>query len=111
MSNGDVSPKYGDKAFTHGCNFESRITKVRISTKENRLIGLIFYTDHDGEFLRIEGSVKTNNTVTLDMESTESLIGFQMRIASGALQGMAFVILSSETTIETKKEIEQMRRR
>ena len=53
MSNGDISPKYGNRPFTDCCYFESRVTKVKVSYKDNRLVGLIFYTEHDGEFLRI----------------------------------------------------------
>ena len=52
MSNGDVSPKYGSMPFTNSCGFDSRITKIKASCKDNRLVGLIFYTEHDGEYSR-----------------------------------------------------------
>ena len=67
MSNGDVSPKYGSKPFTDCCHFDSRITKIKASCKDNRLVGLVFYTEHDGEFLRITGSFMTSNTVVMEM--------------------------------------------
>lgn len=56
---------------------------MRASVKENRLVGLIFYTEHDGEFLRIEGTLMTSNTVLVDIEPSECLIGFRMRMAAG----------------------------
>jgi len=54
MSNGEVSSKFGSKPFSSFCLFESRITRVQAAVKDNRLVGLVFYTEHDGEFLRIE---------------------------------------------------------
>ena len=85
MSNGDVSPKYGSMPFTNSCGFDSRITKIKASCKDNRLVGLIFYTEHDGEYLRIEGSHMTSNTAALEMHVTESLVGFKMRVSKSVL--------------------------
>ena len=63
MTNGTISPKYGSRSATSNyCVFESRINKIKVSVKDNRLVGLLFYTEHDGEFLRIEGSRMTNNS-------------------------------------------------
>ena len=80
MSNGDVSPKYGTKPFTNCCTFESRITKIKAKVKENRLSGLVFYTEHDGEFLKIEGSSVSTSSTTVALHNTESIIGFKMRV-------------------------------
>ena len=98
MSNGDVSPKYGSRAFTDSCMFESRITRIKASCKDNRLVALLFYTEHDGEFLSITGSGSqiTNNTVAMEMHGTESLIGFKMRVSKSVLQGLSFTILTSK---------------
>ena len=102
MSNGDVSPKYGNRPFTDLCRFESRITKVIASVKDNRLVGLIFHTEQDGEFLRIQGTMMTNNSVTIEMHATESLVGFKLRVAKSTLQGLSLTILSSKTLMEEK---------
>ena len=53
MSNGDISPKYGKKPFTASCDFDSRVTKLKSRIRDNRLIAMTFYTEHDGEFLTV----------------------------------------------------------
>ena len=101
MSNGDVSPKYGTKPFTNCCTFESRITKVKAKVKDNRLSGLVFYTEHDGEFLKIEGSSVSTSSTTVALHETESIIGFKMRVFQGKLHGLSASMLSSKTIIES----------
>ena len=107
MSNGDISPKYGNKPFTDCCHFESRVTKIQVSCKDNRIVGLVFYTEHDGEFLRITGSLMTNNTVVVDLHAIESLIGFKMRVAKSVLQGMSFTVLTSKTLMDERNGTQQ----
>ena len=54
MSNGDISPKFGRKAISHWCAFESTIKRVTMTSRGGCLVGLVFDTEADGEFLRIE---------------------------------------------------------
>lgn len=54
MTNGDISPKFGRKAISHWCAFDSTITKVTMTTRVGRLVGLVFDTQADNEYLRIE---------------------------------------------------------
>ena len=101
MTDGAISPKYGSRSATSNyCVFESRINKIKVSVKDNRLVGLIFYTEHDGEFLRIESSRYTNNTATVELVGSESFIGFRMRIANKAITGLSFTMLTSQEILE-----------
>jgi len=47
MSNGDVSPKFGRKAISHFCNFEEKLTKIALGTRDRRLVKLVFYCGED----------------------------------------------------------------
>ena len=73
---------------------------MKVSVRDNRLVGLIFYTDHDGQFLRIESKRFTNNTVKVELVGSETFIGFRMRIANKALTGLSFTLLSNKAAIE-----------
>ena len=101
MTDGTVSPKYGSRSGNSNyCVFESRISKIKVSVRDNRLVGLLFYTEHDGEFLRIEGTRMTNNTASVELFGSESFIGFQMRVANKVLTGLGFTMLSTPDIIE-----------
>jgi hypothetical protein len=53
MSNGDVSPRFGAKSFTDFCQVDETISKIKVGTKNNRLVSLEFYTGKDTHFLSI----------------------------------------------------------
>ena len=59
MSNGDISAKYGRKAISHFCIFESALKRVTMTSRGGRLVGLVFDTEADGEFLRIQAGDAT----------------------------------------------------
>ena len=101
MTDGTTSPKYGSRSATSNyCTFESRINKIKVSVRDNRLVGLIFYTEHDGEYLRIESQRFTNNTASVELVRSESFVGFRMRIANKAITGLSFTMLSTPEIIE-----------
>lgn len=111
MTDGTISPKYGSRSATSNyCVFESRVSKIKVSVKDNRLVGLLFYTEHDGEFLRIEGTRMTNNTATIELVGSESFIGFQMRIANKVLTGLGLTMLSTPAIIETYEQRQEEQR-
>ena len=92
MSNGDVSPKFGRKTISHTCIVYSKITKVTVVTKDNRVVCLAFDTEAESDFLRIEApkSQKGDLKTTVHTISPgESLVGFRIRMARNALQGLS----------------------
>ena len=95
MSNGDKSPKYGNKPFTAGCDFDSRITMIKSKVRENRLVSMTFYTKDDGEYLTIHGSdiAAPGSSTETKIIDTERLVGFQMRMSNDVLQGLSYTIL------------------
>ena len=62
MSNGESSPKFGNRAFTHTCSFADPITKVMALISERRIAGLVFYTEDCDEYLRIETPSVSGNS-------------------------------------------------
>ena len=53
MSDGTVSPKFGNRAFTHNCDFTAPLKRVDATYRERGLVSLKFYTDN--EELTIQG--------------------------------------------------------
>ena len=100
MSNGDVSPKYGVKIITDFCLFESPINKILMYVADRRLVGLTFYTEHDGEFLVITAPKLSVGTTMHELVYSETLLGFNMRVADKSLQGMSINIASSNEIIQ-----------
>jgi len=92
MSNGDVSPRFGRKGISHTCEVESRITKVTVITKENRVVCLSFDTEGESYPLKIEAPEAQSGDLKITvhtMSPTESLIGFRVRLARSSLQGLS----------------------
>ena len=78
MTGGEVSPKFGGKAFTNCCEFESPIKKIVVRYRERGIVSLDLYSD--SENLTIEGSGEAKHTDTVDVLEGESLIQFKVRV-------------------------------
>lgn len=105
MSNGDVSPKFGRKAISHTCEVDSKITKVTVMTKDNRVVSLAFDTEAEAEFLKIQAPIAQSGvlkSIEHTMSPGESLVGFKMRIARSALQGLSCQWLSSSAVMQQR---------
>ena len=92
MSNGDVSPKYGVKAFTDCCPFEEPISKVKMLVADRRLVGLTFYTEKDGVYLEVKAPKKEVGAAEHEVWPTEHLLGFNMRVHDKSVTGMSLNI-------------------
>lgn len=53
MSNGDVCPKFGSKAFNNYCQVDFDITQVRIAIKNKKVVGMTLYTGQKEELVVI----------------------------------------------------------
>ena len=95
MSNGDVSPKFGSKAFNNYCQVNCNITQVRIAIKNKKLVGMVLYTGQREELMVMQGSEAENAVHTdLVLAKNESIVGFSGRTSSDkALTGFGFTIL------------------
>ena len=91
MTDGSVSPKYGNKAFTSCCDFAGPVKKIVATYRERGLVSLTIFTANDE--LRIEGSGEGKQTDTVEvMENVETLIQFKVRIADNHVRGISFGI-------------------
>ena len=95
MSNGDSSPKFGSRAFNAFCQLDFPISKIRLSVKDRRLVGINLYSANEEEpFLKIHGTEMVQNSADVILDTQESLIGFNVRVDKSQVQGIGFKILS-----------------
>ena len=103
MSNGDVSPKYGTKAFTHSCELDSPITKIKAKIKENRLVGLIISTQRLGECLTIYPEHQNyTSQATVFLKEEESILGFSMKVQDDKLYGLSVRVLTTQEIFDAQ---------
>ena len=104
----NVSPKYGRKAISNFCEFEDKITKVTMMSKNNCLIGLVFDTESDAEFLTIKPSNEMpSGTVVETIDFDEFLIGFKARVHQNVLCGLSATLMTSKRALFKKSAAEE----
>ena len=104
MSNGEVSPKFGVKAITDFCFFDSPIRKVTMHTVDRRLVGLDFYTEKDGLYMQVRAPYEPTSQAEHCLIQYETLLGFNMRVADKSLHGMSLNIASSNEIISSLQQ-------
>ena len=67
---------------------------------DRRLVGLTFYTEHDGKWLEIKAPKPATATVMHELVHSESLLGFNFRLQDRCLMGMSLNIASSDEIIQ-----------
>ena len=97
MSNGDKSPKYGDRGFTDGCYFNNPVTRIEAAYRERGLVSLTFHTE--SEVMTIAGEGVGKHTDIVDVITTENLAQFRVRLANGLVQGISFGIISTKAGV------------
>ncbi len=88
----EVSPKFGVKAFTDYCHIEKPISRVTMTVKNRRLVGLAFHTRNEGVYLEILAGNSWNGTAEHVLMDWEKLVGFNVRIKDKSVTGLSLKI-------------------
>ena len=94
MADGTVSPKFGNRAFTHNCDFTSPVNKVEATYRERGLVSLTFYTDNEELTIQGDGVGKNKSTFELD-KGVENIVQFHLKMGEGRIHGINFGIMTT----------------
>lgn len=94
MSNGEKSERFGDRAFTSGCDFLNPVTRIEATYRERGLVSLTFHSA--SEVMTIAGTGEGKHSDKVDVIPAENLAQFRVRLAQGVIQGISFGVISSK---------------
>ena len=100
MSDGTISPKFGNKAFSHNCDLTGPLKRIEAKFRERGLVGLKLITDNEDLVIQGDGLGKHEAEVFYE-PSVEQIVQFKVRMAQGVVNGIQFGVLTNEDIVES----------